>query len=292
MAKSLDEGFSTFLGWLVPLTSENDKVLSHKDSVYSCLNTKHKCYELFETGSYGAGTGIRHHSDTDYFAVIPSNELYESSGHSLREIKESLEATFWSTEGIVVSCPSVRIPFGTYASETMEVSPCYFSEMLDTPLGKYPAYKIADCNDGWMLSSPKAHNSYVEKQDSRLSYRLKKLIRLVKAWKYYNAVPILSFYLELRVTKYAEGEESILYDIDLKRFLKWLLDNDLPSIQDPMGISGLISACSTSAKRTETISKLTTAVGRAEKAVSCREDDIDTAFYYWGLLFNGEFPAR
>lgn len=292
MAKTLDEGFNTFLNWLIPLSSENDKVVSHKDSVYSCLNTKHKCYELFETGSYGSGTGIRHYSDTDYFAAIPAMELYDNSGYSLRKIKESLQETFWSTEGIAVKCPAVCIPFGNYASETMEVSPCYFSELLDTPLGKYPAYRIADCNDGWMLSSPKAHKAYVEKQDSRLSFSVKKLIRLVKAWKYYNDVPILSFYLELRVTKYAEGENCILYDIDLKRFLKWLLDNDLPSIQDPMGISGLVFACSTSAKRTETISKLTTAVSRAENAVSCRDNDIDTAFYYWNLLFNGEFPAR
>ena len=71
---------------------------------------------------------------------------------------------------------------------------------------------------------------------------LKHLIQLVKAWKYYQDVPLLSFYLELRVTKYAEVKTSIVYDIDLARILKYLLDVQLARMRDPMGVSGLINA--------------------------------------------------
>jgi len=54
---------------------------------------------------------------------------------------------------------------------------------------------------------------------------MKPLIRFVKAWKYYNNVPVSSYFLEMKVAKYASNEETILYLIDLKFFFKKLLDS-------------------------------------------------------------------
>jgi hypothetical protein len=105
-------------------------------------------------------------------------------------------------------------------------------------------------------------------------------------------VPISSFYLELRTTKYAEGETSIVYDIDVKRVMKILYDNDLPSIQDPMGISGYVKACSTDAKRDDALSKVKTGFTRADKAVENREKNLDDCFNWWNLFYNYEFPSR
>ncbi len=238
MPKTLEEGFDTFLGRLVPLSSEHDAAVSHKNSVKSCFENNFKCYEFFETGSFGNATGVRHHSDTDYFAVCPSDKFPSNSSTMLRTAKEALQSTFWQTTGIEVRTPAVRIPFGTYASETIEVTSCNFIGMIDTPVGNKPYYNIADYSGGWMNSSPKAHNSYVKREDDRLGGKLKPLIRLIKAWKFYNSVPINSFYLELRATKYAEDEKAVIYDIDLHHIIKKLYDNDLASIQDPMGISG------------------------------------------------------
>ncbi|MDF2192610.1 nucleotidyltransferase [Paraflavitalea sp. CAU 1676] len=292
MAKTLDQGFETFLGWLIPLTSEHDKVKSHKDSVKACLEKNFECYDFFETGSFGNSTGVRHYSDTDYFAVIPSKKLHEDSSYSLRKVKEALQETFWRTEGIVVNTPAVNIPFGTYASETLEVTPCTFNGLVDTPVGSKGSYDIPNYEGGWMKSSPRAHNAYVKREDERLGYKLKPLIRLIKAWKFYNNVPISSFYLELRTTKYAEGESSIVYDIDVKSVLKMLYERELPSIQDPMGISGYVKACSTDAKREIALSKVKTGYTRTEKAVEKRESNVDDAFYWWNLFYNDKFPNR
>jgi hypothetical protein len=66
----------------------------------------------------------------------------------------------------------------------------------------------------------------------------------------------------------------------------------LAGIRDPMGISGVIEACSTSVKKQDALSKLATGLSRAEKAVAQREEDIDKCFYWWDLFFNGRFPAR
>ena len=119
------------------------------------------------------------------------------------------------------------------------------------------------------------------------------MIQLVKAWKYYNDVPLSSFYLELRVTKYCETETVIVYDIDVKNVLKKLLDNELASIRDPMEISGLIPCSSTQLKKETSLSRLRTAVSRAEKAAAAKyKENFDDAFYWWNLLFNNQFPAR
>jgi len=291
--KSIEEGFETLIERLEPLLSERELSTRHKDSVKSCLTNKFNCTSLFETGSFGNGTGVRHYSDTDYFAVIPAEKLNQNSGISLRQVKEALTETFWSTNDIAVSCPAVKIPFGKYKSEELEVTPCCINEIVATSLGNFRRYEIPDCQNGWMFSSPRAHNTYVEHHDKRLNRMLKPLIQLIKAWKYFNDVPIISFYLELRVTKYAEDETVIVYDIDVKNILNKLKDNELAAIRDPMGVSGLIPSCKTPNQKETALSKLNTAVSRAEKALLEKsKDNIDDAFYWWNLLFNYNFPSR
>jgi hypothetical protein len=292
MSKTLEQGFDTFIGWISPLTSEHEKAKKHKDSVKSSLENNFKCYDFFETGSFGNGTSIRHYSDTDYFGVCPSKELWENSAYTLRKVKEALQTTFWQTKGIEVKNPAVQIPLGSYASERLEVTPCTFNGLVNTPEGMKSSYDIANFNDGWMKASPQAHNAYVKRVNDRLSGKLKPLIQLVKAWKFYNNIPITSFYLELRVTKYAEGKKSIDYDIDLKRVIKHLHDIQLSSIVDPMGISGYVQACSTDTKKHEALSKLNTGYSRAEKAHEQRDKNLETCFYWWNLFFNNKFPAR
>lgn len=291
--KTIEEGFETLIGWLKPLDSEHQKAITHKSTVKSYLTNNFDCTSLFETGSFSNGTGVRHYSDTDYFGVIPAEKLYDNSATSLRLVKEALQKSFRSTNGIVVSCPAVKIPFGTYKSEELEVTPCCYNGFSETSLGNFRRYEIPDCNGGWMFSSPKAHNEYVEYHDKRLNRKLKPLIQLVKAWKYYNDVPIMSFYLELRVTKYMEDETVIFYDIDLKNILKKLNDCELASIRDPMGVSGLIPSSKTSTMKDTALSKLKTAVTRAKKAMDAKNNNnIDDAFDWWNLLFNNNFPSR
>ncbi|MGF7218819.1 hypothetical protein GGR92_004998 [Spirosoma lacussanchae] len=171
----------------------------------------------------------------------------------------------------------------------MEVTPCCFNGLINN----FRSYHIANGAGGWMVSSPDAHNKYVREQDVRLNYRVKPLIRLIKAWKYYKSVPIRSFYLELYVTRFAQNESSIIYAMDVDSVLTKLLKEGLPDITDPMGISGVIEPCDTFAKWGDAYSKLSTAVGRSNKAREYEtKGNVDNAFYYWDLLFDGNFPCR
>lgn len=153
-------------------------------------------------------------------------------------------------------------------------------------------YHIPDCADGWMKVSPEAHIHYVSEVHKKLASKVKPLIRFIKAWKYFREVPISSFYLEMRVAKYAETESVIIYDMDIQRILKLLWDNQLAAIQDPMGVPGYISACKTEVMRDDALSKLETALTRANNARQATEKQrISEAFDCWRLVYNYEFPT-
>ncbi|MCC8423562.1 nucleotidyltransferase [Mucilaginibacter sp. UR6-11] len=291
MPKTLAQGFEQFLVKLQPTNSEYLKSVAHKSSVSRCLINNWAPTSLFETGSFGNGTGVRHFSDADYFAICPGDAFCDNSAMTLRYIKETLQGTFTQTL-IEVKKPAVRISFGVHASEILEVTPACFHQLIDTPGGKRRSYFIPDYEGSWMVSCPSAHNAYVAKQDKRLGGKLKPLIRLVKAWKFYNNVPITSFYLELRVTKYAEGRTVIVYDLDIRNILKLLHDNELARLQDPMGFSGYVSPCKTETRKRESLSKLATGYGRAVNACACRIARPDLAFEWWQKFFSYEFPAR
>jgi hypothetical protein len=293
MAKTLEEGFQDFLKRLVPLPSEREKGVSHKNSVKSSLKKSFNCSDFFETGSFGNKTGVKHFSDTDYFAVFPRIDLRTNSSTTLTKVKEALQYTFHKTSlKIKVNSPSVIIPFGKYASENLEITPCFYNGLIITPVGRKKSYAIPDGNRGWMLSSPRAHKAYVAYHNERLQRRLKPLITLIKAWKFYQNVPVSSFYLELRITKLLEEKKRINYELDLYGTMKKLRDIDLADIQDPMGVSGNVSASKTEKKKKSAISKLKIACSRAEKAYLSGSKNLDNCFYWWKMFYHGKFPSR
>jgi hypothetical protein len=288
MPRSVDEGFRDFLQRLTPSSVESRNASNHRSSIESCLKANFGMTRFFRSGSFGNGTSISGYSDVDCFAEIPSHNMSVNSSTALSQVRTSLNNRFHATN-VFTDCPAVVCPFGTDAKESTEIVPAkYLRNLKDTA---YKVYEIADCAGGWMQASPDAHNDYVRYVDQKLEGKLKPLIRFVKAWKYFRSVPISSFYLELRVAKYAESESSIVYDIDVQRIFAKLCENTLAKMQDPMGISGYISPCKTQSQFQDTLSKLRTAHTRATNAVNVREaGKVSEAFDYWNLLYDNNFP--
>lgn len=288
MAKTIDEGFNEFHKRLVPTSRESEAAKNHRASIEACLISNFGMKGFFRTGSFGNGTSIRVHSDVDYFAHIPTDNLTQNSSTTLQKVRDVLDARFPNT-GVYVDAPAIVVPFGTNNSESTEIIPADF--IKDDENGN-AIYDIANGSGGWMRSSPGTHNRYVKEIDEKLDSMVKPLVRFVKAWKYYRNVPIRSFYLEMRVAKYASEESSIVYSIDVKNILKLLRNNLLAALQDPTGISGYIAPCSSDAKKSDALSKLETALKRAEKAREAEsQGEISDAFYWWNLVFNEKFPA-
>lgn len=287
LTKTVEEGFKIFHGWLTPTGGESEAAKRHRISIKDCLENNFGMTRFFRSGSFGNGTSISGYSDVDYFAEIPRENLKQDSNYTLIKIRDVLDIRFPNT-GVTIRTPAIVIPFGSSRSEKTEVVPAdYIKKEND-----YEIYDIADGNKEWMKACPDAHNVYVARVNERLGNKVKPLVRFLKAWKYYKKVDISSFYLELRVAKYAEDQDYIEYSVDLKNILKLLSDKQLAAIQDPMGISGYIQPCSTDVKKNDALSKLETALARAQKARNAElSGDIGDAFYWWNLLFDEQFPT-
>lgn len=286
MPRTIAEGFRDFHTTLTPSDYESAAATSHRDSIKTRLETDFRMCRFWRIGSFGNGTSISGYSDVDYMASFPTDKFSSNSSTSLAKVRGSLAARFPNT-GVRVSCPAVVVPFGTEAKETTEVT---VADYLRSANG-FMIYDIPDCSGGWMEASPDAHNAYVRMINDKLSYQVKPLIRFIKAWKYFNAVPISSFYLEMRVAKYAAEEKSILYSIDVKRIFALLDRLKLASVQDPMGISGYIKACKSEADKIASISKVSTALTRAETAREVEDAGrISEAFEWWDKVFAYRFP--
>ena len=287
MPRNIEQGFSDFHNKLKTSVIETAAAKSHRASTEACLKSNFGLNRFTRIGSFGNGTNINAHSDVDYLVCLPTNSLTQTSTASLVKVRNALDARFPNT-GVKVNSPAVVCPFGTYKSEDTEV---VVADYIGEENG-FKIYEIADGNNGWMKVSPDAHNYYVAEVDKKHGGKVKPLIRFIKAWKYYTDVPIKSFYLEMRVAKYADGESSIVYDIDVKRILAMLRDNELTAIQDPMRVTGYIHPCKTEALKQDALSKLNTAATRAEKAREAESNqDTKTAFDWWRLLYNNNFPT-
>jgi len=287
MPRTVDEGFAEFLSHLKSTTIETSTAKSHRESIENCLKSNFGLQRFIRIGSFGNGTNISGYSDVDYLACLPTNQLTQNSIYSLGKVRNVLHSRF-PASGVRVNSPAICISFGVYVSETTEIVPADYIRTESS----FKVYEIADGQGGWMQASPDAHNAYVASVDSKLNKKVKPLIKLVKAWKYYQGVPISSFYLEMWVAKYANEEAAILYDFDLQQVLRKMADSGLAKMHDPMGFSGYISPCNTEAQKHQAISKLETAATRAGKAfASVSEGDIRSAFEWWDILYNYNFPS-
>lgn len=288
MPRSIDDGFRDFLTQLTPSAAESAAAKGHRASIESCLKSNFGVSRFFRSGSFGNATSISGYSDVDYFAVVPTSNLKSNSTTSLTAVREALDARFPRT-GVRTNCPAIAVPFGSSAADSTEV---VVADDVGKNAAGFQLYDIADCRGGWKKTSPDAHDAYVRGMDTKLSNKVKPLIRFVKAWRFFNQVPLASFYLELRAAQYCSGESSIVYYVDLARFFGHLQNVALVGLQDPMGVSGIIYGCQTTAQLVEAKSKLATAVTRTQKIYEAQQSgDTKTAFDYLGYLFSGKFPS-
>lgn len=287
MKKTVDEGFREFHGTLTPTHEESQVAKSHRASIETCLKKSFEITRFARTGSFGNGTSIRGYSDVDYFACIPTKNLQQNSFTTLQEVQKALIDRFQDAS-IFIRPPAVRVRFGTDVSESIEIVP---ADLIQQDKSGTLIYEIADGAGGWLRSSPDVHHNYVDEVDRKLGGKVKSLVRLLKAWKYYHGAPIRSFYLEIHVAQYASQKKSIIYSRDVRNILKLLRDTRLAALQDPKGISGYILPCSSEAQKSDALSKLTIAFMRAEKAREAEKaGKISDAFDWWNLMFARKFP--
>lgn len=285
--RTLDSAFRTLLSRLTPTTAEVEAGASHRQSLRDCLEARFGVYRFFETGSFSHGTGVRYFSDTDMIVSLKTSQQ-ASSLPILVTIRDLLSIRYPSTR-IYVSRPTVRVEFGG-GYETWEIVPAFIRGK--SPITGEPVYSIPSAsNDGWILSSPESHLKYVNDSNVSPEYgAAKALARLAKAWKYYNSVPVSSFYLEMQAAYYMRSESSFLPSLDFMYYLRHLQRIKLGDMQDPTGDTGWIKATSSASAREEALRHLDSAVFHANQMAEA--GDTTLGFVWADLLFDHKFPSQ
>lgn len=287
MAHTVSEGFDKFLENLTPLQSQREAKAKHREGVEASLSNALDVKMFRESGSFNHGTGVRNYCDVDLLVSLGSKP--GSSTTALNWVKTALGNSFPHTT-VTISRPAVRVLFNG-GKETWEIIPGFRKNSGDAALYDIPSVVEGD----WLESAPTEHISYVNDVNklSGITGAAKKLARLAKAWKYFNSVPVSSFYLEMRAAQYMSSEKYWDPIQDLSRFLNLMKNNNLSAMNDPKGLTSRFYACSTDAKAKDAVSKLNTAATRAEKALAAHKDDKPADAFSWlDLLFGGNFPAR
>lgn len=207
---------------LTPDDAARSAAARHREDVEAWLTKDLNIVRMRETGSWHHGTALKSNSDVDYFVNMGATRPEYSS-----TALETLRASLWRMPGCypVIDRPSVRLLFFD-AGPTVEITPAYYRETDD--------YDIPDPDGtGWIRSNPQVHLDYVNAAQRATDSRAKGLIRLVKAWKAANSVPLSSFYLEMRVAQYCMSNSTIIYDWDLRDFFSKLSTDGLREMNDP-----------------------------------------------------------
>ncbi|WP_158787280.1 nucleotidyltransferase [Granulicella sp. L46] len=290
MALSVDAGFGELIETIRAKQGEVESAAGHRASIDAKLRSVFGSTALFRTGSFGNGTNVAGYSDVDYFAVIPVENLKADSAITLDEVATALRDRFPFTD-IRINGPAVKVPFGLDGAEATEIVPVHHTGF--TKLG-FRQFDMPDGKGGWKFSAPESHNAYVSAVDDKFSGKAKLLIRLLKAWKYYKNVPLKSFYLEIVTAAYASAEKAIVYQLDIPRVMRLLLQNGVTRVRDPRFPNDemWLDPCATETQRKEIAEHLKRAVDWAEEAwVSEVANDMEEAFDRWDLVYNWEFPT-
>ncbi|MGC4907078.1 SMODS domain-containing nucleotidyltransferase [Streptomyces cyaneofuscatus] len=280
---SVSQGFQQLISKLTPSPGQFSAAVTHRAEIEACLNSRIGIYRLFETGSLSHGTGVRHYSDSDLMVSIKGER--PNSDRALEKVKSALSIRYPITP-IRISRPAVVCKF---TNGEVEVTPAYIR--LSDPA----SYWIPAPGGDWIISAPTEHNRYVTEVNGKAGIvgGAKYMARLMKGWKYFNAVPVSSFYLEMRSAEYVNRQSTILWIYDMYYMFRALHGHGLAAMNDPKNVSGRINPCSSDYSKRISLGKVGAAVTYAERALNYyRDERHGDAFVELNKLFNGRFPSR
>ncbi|MBI4339812.1 MAG: nucleotidyltransferase [Chloroflexi bacterium] len=286
MALTVSAAFNQLIRQLPPTESEVSDAASHRQSIQDCLRNNFGLDEYFRIGSYERTTSVSGYSDVDIMAVLPQSVAYGITPNTfITKVRDALQRRFPYTL-IRIDRQAVVLQF-SQGKRAVDLVPAVYSSTHNG----YKTYRIAN-SGSWLYTSPRAHNAYFSNIDHKCSDTMRALARLLKAWKYYNAAPILSFHMDMLTAYCARNGGSISYAHGTKVMLSNLLSRNLAALQDPVGVAGLIPACSSETNKQTALGKLRSAVDHADRARAAEQrGDIKEAFSQWDMVFAYRFPA-
>lgn len=292
---SVLDRFQTLLGWIEPTQTEIDHASSHLSTIKVRLEKDFNLHSFLLIGSHARGTPIKKSSDVDCMAVFRKSEVEYGSGIEtsttfLNRLRTSLQDRYPNTE-IRRDKQAVVVGFGGN-DYSVDVVPGYY---YGPGINNYPVYKIPDGNGWWMSTSPQAHNKYIMDENIRSRGKLINVAKLIKYWRICRQpnIQIMSFHIELLLaqSEICIGPKS--YAQCLMETFQLLSNRECRALQDPIGVSGLISSCKTGAQIQGAINSVNYAYNHAFSAINAEAfRPIQEAYDQWDIVFNGYFPKK
>lgn len=287
--------FKTLLARIEPSAATTQLYESHRNGVTARLRAVFAANRVALIGSNARDTAIGKYSDVDLLLVLSRSEVTRggslvSSDTVLKNVRLQLENRYASTD-IGKDGQAIVVDFRD-GDHPVDIVPAFY----DGPavnLNNYPVYQIPDGEGGWMQTSPEAHNRYIIEADQRSGGKLKGVVRLIKFWRMTRNVPLNSFHVELLLaqTGVCNGVKS--YAECVADVMALLYQRECRGLQDPLGISGIVKAANTEAKRQQAVASLRQCAEHARQAVGF--DDygyMPSAYQQWDFVFNGQFPKQ
>lgn len=225
---SISDKFQSFLSKLrtknhIVITDRYKKITKrlNKDFWGIDSDTKNSRY----VGSYGRGTSINGFSDVDVMMILPTSTFnqynnYSDNGQSslLQAVKNSIGITYPLTTKI----GDGQVVVVTFTDKTkFEIVPSFYNVNQK--------YYYPDSNNGgkWKEMNPIAEINAINDINSTYNKKVKHLVRMMKAWKNHNSVPITGFLIETLAIQFMEQWEYndksfFYYDYMVRDFLEFL----------------------------------------------------------------------
>ena len=151
---------------------------------------------------------------------------------------------------------------------------------------------IPDGSGSWLETSPEAHKRFFAAADERSGRKLRKLIQLLKWWKFSREqpIPIQSFHLDLLLANSGLCIGVKSYTHCLYEAFKLLADRECRGLHDPLGIAGTVYAAQTDSQWEIINNAVQYALVHSRDAViSEASKDFSEANRQWSIVFNGNY---
>lgn len=285
------ERFTTFHSNIRLTDKQRADGAAMRQSVVRALNT-HYWGTSSETGnsmfvgSRGKFTNIRPPRDVDVLFTLPYSvyERFEKrtgnkQSQLLQEVKNVLQGAFPSTSYIKGDGPVVKVPFSVF---DVELIPAF--KLND---GKY--WVCFTNNDGsYQTADYLAEHDKVKASNDASGGQTRELIRMMKKWQEYCAVPMKSFWIELLAVEFLDtwehkGKSRLYHDFMVRDFLAHLKSKKSSYVLAPgtFEILWLGDAW---------YSKADTAHARSVKACNHEVTDAGAAGDEWRKIFGSDMP--
>ena len=274
-----------------PQNEELKSARIHRAAVRARMEASFDVSRLVPIGSHARGTAIRSFSDVDLLVVLRRNEAkwggsMVSSATLLDRVRDDLRARFVHTD-IRRDQQAAVVGFAA-GQQSLDVVPAIFRRF---DRGR-PAYFIPDGQGNWMETSPEAHDRFFAAADERSGGKLKKVVQLLKWWKFSRAqeFPIQSFHVDMLMASSDVCVGVKPYTHCLYQAFKLLADRECRGLQDPVGIAGVIYAAQTDPQWEAIRTAVGYALDHAREAVAAEAvRDFEEANRQWSIVFNGDY---